>query len=812
MARVFDLEYKIKWEELAPSLQNKFLKEVADREAGDLEIWGDSTWYNDATIKADKNMYQVWVDLDKKTKELEDLKKMVDLNMGASFKTWNLKYWGSTHIFTDLSFYETMRVTQSGAINKISSKTYNCIYGELYKYPTLNSQAMWIKHMLEWEAPGDIPRLYLGGRVGTGGATCVYRSDADGLKFTKLAHLGGQSIWDMVEFNGYMYMVTYNATLVYRTRDGLNYSQVFSTGAVAKTLVVFKGKLMLVSSGVTYYTTNGTTWSSAANNLGGYSQIYSRYVSNKSGTLYIGTAAGAACKASKDGFNFSTLWSGAGTYVRWICAWTPKNNADHPGMDVEYIVWGTGGSGTEDGTAFLMMYDPVNGTIDVLFDFKADNRGSNAGVRSLNYGHCPIEPVIASTTSTTGWECAGLRERQIRYIEVYTNDYTGESFLILGCSDSHFWTELHDKDLYYGECDYTNNTVTALKDPDSGDLIPWKDSDKAEWMSDNVGGAQSVPTYMGNVYTVGPRDAAAFRKNDLVVTLIKHTEDTRVYSCGTFTDPDGVKWAYAGTGGGNYSGKGLLYRFGYSDMLDLIEAAKLGAILPPRWTVEGQVNKRLRQDGTRLYIKITGGASARESYSEMKFAFKKNFLKSTKSDPYIQLIANAYNTANCYIIKMYPLLGKVECIVRKNNIDKVVYTHHISGLQLYVVDEITEGSYAPAMGPYYAMGILVGPGEENPSYNNRFDKYKYESKDGNVKFLFAICNRRDELLGDSHILYDYTIPYPNEEKNIGIYGIQSYDCPGLYLISMKQYSYTKYELDKKNQSLEGSGEIVFGVY
>lgn len=333
-------------------------------------------------------------------------------------------------------------------------------------------------------------------------------------------------------------------------------------------------------------------------------------------------------------------------------------------------------------------------------------------------------------------------------------------------------------------------------------------------MSDltNINGAQSVATYMGNLYAVSPRDATAFRKNDLVVALIKHTEDTRVYSCGTFTDPDGVKWAYAGTGGGNYSGKGLLYRFGYSDMLDLIEAAKLGAILPPRWTVEGQVNKRLRQDGTRLYIKITGGASARESYSEFKFAFKKNFLKSTKNDPYVQLIANAYNTANCYLMKMYPLLNKVECIVRKNNVDKIVYTHNLSGLELYVVDEIVEGSYAPSMGPFYAMGIVVGPGEVNPNYNNRFDKYKYESKDGNVRFLFGVGNRRDILLGDSNVIYDYTIPYPAEEKNIGIYGIQTFDCPGLYFISMKQYSYSKYELDKKNQSLEGSGEIVFGVY
>ena len=339
--RVFDLEYKIKWEELAPSLQNKFLKEVADRKAGDEEIWGDKTWYQDSSIKQQKNIYQIWLDLDKKTKELEDLKKMVDLNMGASFKTWNLKFWGSAHIFTDLSFYETMRVIQSGANNRISGKTYNCIHGDLFKYPTLNSQAMWIKHMFAWQPTNDIPRLWLGGRVASGGATCVYRSDAEGLKFTKVAHLGGQAIWDMVEFNGYMYMVTYDPTLVYRTRDGLNYTHVFTAGSVAKTLVVFKGKLLLTAGGVTYYTSDGTTWSSARNNLPSYS--YSRYNSVKTGTLYIGTAGPATCQYSKDGFNFTKIYTDSSTYIRWICAWTPKNNAEHPGQDVEYIIWGTGG-------------------------------------------------------------------------------------------------------------------------------------------------------------------------------------------------------------------------------------------------------------------------------------------------------------------------------------------------------------------------------------------------------------------------------------------------------------------------------------
>jgi hypothetical protein len=770
----FNLEDKIRWEELAPSLQKKF------------------------------------ADLEKLIKETAE---SVDIANGATFKSWNMKMWETSHIFTDLSFYETMRVTQSGSNNKITTKTYNNILGNMYAYPTLSSQAMWIKHQLPFTASDGVHRLYLGGRDGVGGGVIIFRSDEEGLKFTKVANLPGNSIWDMVEFRGAMFVLVWadGVSTIYKTSDGLNYTRVqtvSTSGGHAKTICVYQNILYVVTIGRTYYTSDGVNWQSSGNNISGSSQVYSRYCTENK--IYIGTAGDSAVWVSSDGFRFSRLWDGAGhSYTRWICAWTPKNNADHPNQEVEYIIWGTGGSGNEVGTACLMMYDPVDNRVYTLFNFRGDNYPADSS--ALNYGHAPIEPAIANSASPTGYIPAGFRERQIRYIEVFENDYTGESFLIVGTSDCHFYSDHKNNTLYYQECNYNNNTVKPLVN-DEGNYEQWTSGDKEAWMTDNVTGPQSPATYMGNVYAVGPRNAAAFRKNDLVVTLVKHTEDTRVYSMAVFKDPDNVKWVYAGTGGGNYSGKGLLYRFGYSDMLDLIEAAKIGAIFPPRWAIEGQVNKRVRQDGTRLFLKIMGGCSARESYTEMKFAFSKNFIKSTAADPYIMLIANQYNSANCYIMKYYPLKQRIDCIVKVNNVEKIVKSVS-APLSLYNVSEKMESVNAPEMGPFYMMAIEVGAGALNPNSTSSFDKYLYNSLDGKVTFYFKLSNTRDDILTDSSIAATYNINYAGgERKNIGIYGLQTFDCPGLYLISSKQCSLYKHQLDSANQSLEGSGEIVFGVY
>lgn len=771
----FDPEDKIIWESLSPSLQKRF-KDLEDR--------------------------------------IKEALETIDFINGATFKSWNLKMWETHHIFTDLSFYETMRVTQSGVNNKITSKTYNNIYGDLYQYPTLSSQAMWIKHQFVWTGPDGVTRIYLGGRDASG-RSAMWRSDATGLQFTKVATFSKHAVWDICSFKNRLFVLDcYDPSYLWVSNDGLNFSMVNISihGTYIKTICEFKGVLYIIGIGTTYYSSDGVNWSSKSNNLSGIAQIYSRYTTTDS--LYIGTVDFQAVYKSTDAFNFSLIPGSNqnSNYTRWITAWTPKNNADHPGQTVEYILWGTGGTGTEIGTAQLWMYDPIDNASYCLFDFRGDRAYNTAHSEVLNYGHAPLEPLIPDSTSPTGYKTAGFRERQIRYIEVYENDYTGESFLVIGTSDCHFTVELQNTTLYYGECDFTNNTVTPLKDSNGNLLDPWSASDKEAWVGDNIQDISDVskPTYMGNVYVVGPRNPKSFKKNDLAIALIKHTEDTRIYSMSNFTDPDGIKWVYVGTGGGNFNGKGLLYRFGYSDMLDILEAAKIGAILPPRWVVEGIVNPKLRQDGSRFYFKIMSGASAREDYTEFRFAFKNTFIKSTINEPYVRLLANHYDSANNYEMKFYPLRNYLECIVKLNNEEKIVYTKNLSSLTLYNTSESIESSDSPRMGPFYCMAIKVNRGALNPESTTSFDKYLYDSMDGSVNFLFNIINSRDALLVDSDIIYTYNINYDDgERKNIGIYGIETFDCPGMYLISMKQMSLDKYEFDSKNQSLEGSGEIVF---
>ena len=239
----FNLEDKIRWEELAPSLQEKF-----------------------------KNMEKL----------IKEAAEAIDKYSGASFKSWNMKCWETSHVFTDLSFYETMRVTQSGSNNKITAKTYNNILGNLYQYPTLSEEAMWIKHQLPCTLSDGVNRVYLGGRDGAGGGVIIYQSDEYGLNFTKVANLPGTAIWDMVEFKGYMYVLVWNGggSSIYRTSDGLIYNLVRNIGAsYAKTLCVFQNILYCITPGTSHYTVDGNTWNTAGGNGIGDSQIYSRYCS-----------------------------------------------------------------------------------------------------------------------------------------------------------------------------------------------------------------------------------------------------------------------------------------------------------------------------------------------------------------------------------------------------------------------------------------------------------------------------------------------------------------------------------------------------
>ena len=773
----FNLENKIRWEDLAPSLQQRF-----------------------------KN-------LEARIQNIEDI---LNIGMGQKFKTWNLRMWKFDQTFTDLSFYDTMRVTQSGNINRITGKRYNCIFQNMDSYPHIyGGRPEWIKHQFVHTTSDGVSRLYLGckGRAGNQNACIYYSTDDEGLKFEFLANIGATAIWDIAEFRNMLFIITYNPWGIWRsTDDGRNWSNL-GMGINAKTLCVFKNGLYCISPGITWRTSDGINWQTIANSGVGAGHIYSRYATDS--YIYVGNCNGgsAGVYRSSDGINFTYVpGSNIGAdYTRWICAWTPKNNRDH-GRDVEYIIWGTGASGNAEADAYLMMYDPVDNSTHKLFSFSGnpaipDHTNHNV---TLNYGHAPAEPVLSTGS---GYVMGGFRESQIRYIEVYDNDYTGESFLVIGTSDCQLYSKYRASTLYFNAYDWDTNTVKPALDS-RGTKITWTADDIEAWKGDNISGDQSPPTFMGNVYCVGPRDAKAFKKDDLVVTLVKHTEDTRVYSMSTFTDPDGVKWVYAGTGGGNYSGKGLLYRFGYSDMLDLIEAAKLGCIFPPRWEAIEGVNKRLIQMGSRFRIKIEGGESARECYAEIKFGFKDRIIKSAKYDPYVSLVANIRNSVNCYTIRFYPERNVVECKIKNQSFEKVV-SYSLNGVinfETWQTTEIVEGESAPLMGPYYQMGILVHPGEIDTTSSTPVNVvYKYDSLDGVVDFFFAKTKQRDNILSESNKVYTHTIDYAaGERKNIGTFALESFDCRGMYFISMKQMSWERYKMHVRNQALEGSGDFVFG--
>ena len=809
----FNKENKITWEELSPSLQEVFkgLQTQITKEA-------------EERIKADNDIYDALALLEDK---LVNLGKQIDLVRGASFKSWSIRLWENHHIFTDLSFYETHDVQQSGVTNKITDKRYNCIFGIMSGQININGEHPgWIKHQQPFTGPDGVRRVYLGCGIAISGGASVYRSDEQGLDFNRVAILGGVAIWDFCDASSIgagLLAITYSPYAVYQSFDGVNWTKVLTPGGNVKTLCLFNGRVLCVVPGTTYYSSDGTNWSSVGGNglSGGYS--YSRYYAGK--RVYIGQAgpSGISVSTDPDGFHYEKLkypngstWSSGNAYVRWICSWQPAN---YNGK--ELICWGTGDSGLQNSHAELWCWDETDGSISLLYDFNGLNN-YNVTKPSLNHGHAPLEPMKETTPGSDKYILTGFRESQIRYIEPFVNDYTGESFLLVGTSDCYFYNQYKDTDLYYQLHNYTTHVSEPLLN-DSGEKVAWKKLDKEAWhMTDTSHfGSDQYGDLMGNVYAVSPRDETKpFRKDDLCIALIKHTEDTRVYSMSVFTDPQNVKWAYVGTGGGNYSGKGLLYRFGYSDMLNLIEAAKIGAIYPPKWarlgTGKDGVNTRLIQLSTRSFLKIMGGVSARDNYVEFKFAFNKKFLKSsgTNREPYIKLIFNHHDTANNYSIIYYPLTNTINCIRKENNVDfpiptvqgnKTFYT--TKPFDLWETTDMEEGSESPIMGPYYILAAKVNPGLMDPNAQMSEDIYPNQDLDGSIDFYFRESNNRQEHCTDGDRIASWTIDYAGgERKHIGNYGFETFDINGLMFISMHQMSLARYEKDAMED-----GEIVFTV-
>lgn len=670
------------------------------------------------------------------------------LSIFNTFKSWEIQMWESHQVFDDLSFYEFYDVVQTGSNTRITNKDTLCIWGNMDKYYK-DGHPMWVKHQQVFTTPDGVSRIFLGCGQGDSSAASIYMSDKDGLNFQLVHTLGGyKAYWDLAVFGDALYALAWGggADRLTMTRDGVNWTEVMSFPGSSKQLCVWGGRLWHITQGLSYYTVDGVNWSTISNNLS-VDSIYSRYTSKDA--IYIGSSgSNASVWVSKDAHTFTRIWGGNYSYIRWLCPWTPKNS-----NDTEYVVWGTGGTGVEDGTAQLWIYNPKTGSINLLYNFRE-------GSGSLNDGHAPLEPRNAAL------QPIGFRERQIRFIQVFDNDYTGENFLMIGCSDSHLYYELGGGDIYY---------KTGEK---------WSNEDKLAWRADNISSADSTNgvSHMGNIYAVGPRDGSGiFDPSDLVISLIKHTEDTRVYSMSIYYDAEGKKWAYAGTGGGNYLGKGLLYRFGYGDMLDIIQGSKMGAVMPPKWEVQGKMNPHITQTANSFYMKLIGGCSARDAYIEGRFSFVYNTILPTdpKYPPYYSLIFNHLDSANYYSIQFRPVTKKLVVLEMVNNVESIRATYDIPSFVTYTtITKNTDGTdnddpeaiNAPMMGPYYMIGVKIN--------GDSMDIYYKKSMS------------RTELPTMTDIVGTVNV---KQHRKIGRYGIAMFDIKGISLLSMKQMSIDKFE-------------------
>ena len=658
--------------------------------------------------------------------------------------SFDIPLWEHYHNFDDLSFYERYEVVQTGGNSNITDKNTYITWGDPDRYNVLGgaveypNHPLWVKHQESFTTPDGVRRLFLGCASPNG--STIYMSDENGLNPQLVAIYTAQiGVWDLAVFNGYLYALNFgDSYCISRTRDGVTWETVLTTtpGGHAKTLTVFNGAIHWVTLGYTWKSTDGTSWMREPNNLGGTgSQIYSRGVS--ANYMYIGTAGGGDgttiyLMRSTNGINFTTCYGGSGhTYLRWVTPWKPKNS------NVEYVVFGTGGSGNELGTACLMCYDPTTGNVVKLFDFRTGNG-------SLNDGHAPIEP------RNSALQPIGFRERQIRYIQVLENDYTGENFLMIGCSDNHLYSELAGSNIYYK----------------NGEL--WSAEDKQAWCADHVITQDGAATsYMGNIYAIGPKNNTdEFKLDNLIVSLIKHTQDTRVYSMSVYYDAKGKKWLYAGTGGGNYNGKGILYRLGYGEVLDIIQGTKLGAVMPPKWMGQGTLNKRITQTANSFYMKTIAGISAKDCYVEGRFSFIYNTILANNPPnmPFYGLIFNHEDMANHYILKYFPNTNSVTLTDVTNNIETILATYSVPAYTTYATTDDYEAINSPVMGPYYLMAAHV---------------------DGTkIKVYFKKSKTRAEIPNISDLLGTVSIP----GDKIGRYGLSIFDIKGISLISMKQKS------------------------
>ena len=161
---------------------------------------------------------------------------------------------------------------------------------------------IWNKHLEVFN--GRVFTGSAGTSAWTGGANGaeVWMSDLNGENFTKVLTISGKpAVWDLMVHNNALYaLVPCDPLQVYRTFDGVNWSQVFSVATAAgygnpygKAMISFGDKLYVFTSAGYHWSQSGDpgTWTSRVMDFGsdiGTSQVYSR--AKLGNSVFIGTA------------------------------------------------------------------------------------------------------------------------------------------------------------------------------------------------------------------------------------------------------------------------------------------------------------------------------------------------------------------------------------------------------------------------------------------------------------------------------------------------------------------------------------------
>lgn len=410
-------------------------------------------------------------------------------------------------------------------------------------------QPHWIKHMINFKG-----RIVIGGSSSAGAG--VWATDENGANLErKQLQPGKISVWDMTVFKDRLFVVyPYTPILVSYTSDLENWGTITlptDGSAYGKNIVVYNGRMYIFKSSGWYYSSeDGLTWTFVPHNFGsGVTQIYSKV--EYGGDIYIGTGTGTAKvvriqNLDKEHADIADLYVDpvSANYIRWLTTWKPNN------IDTEYLVWGTGGTGEEGGTAKLFAYDVDLDVITEIYDFKDGNTNNSANAVGV-----PLD---------ANGDPLGYDERQIRYLQTFTNDVSGQNFLMVGTSDNHSYTRHTSGVTYYKRVD--------------GSLVEWSTEDYEAWQGNGL-----ANPYMGNVYllTTDAKVTNPTLSDNILIGVVKHTGDSRVYSMAVSPDESGKNYLYCGTGGGNVYGRGLVYKLDWATILSTVEFLSMGITTPP---------------------------------------------------------------------------------------------------------------------------------------------------------------------------------------------------------------------------------------